>query len=89
LGDLRKHCKKNVQNEVGAPFPSEVAGKFIFSTTPKIIMGLSTLLLNSYNGDNFLWVTRAELEADFSSPRFRIRETLPSGFYGPLLRRSS
>jgi hypothetical protein len=72
LGDLRKHCIKNVQIEVGVPFPSEVGGKFIFTTTPQMIMGLSTLLLNSQNGDNFIWVMRAELEADFSSPRFRI-----------------
>jgi hypothetical protein len=57
---------KNVKNEVGVPFSSEVAGKFLFAATPKIILGLSTLLLNSYNRENFLWVTRAELEADFS-----------------------
>jgi hypothetical protein len=63
---------KNVQIEVGVPFPSEVDGKFIFTTTPQMIMGLSTLLLNSQNGDNFIRVTRTELEADFSSPRFRI-----------------
>ena len=56
---------KNVKNEVGIPFPSEVAGKFLFTTTPKMILGLSTLLLNSYNRENFLLVTRAELEADF------------------------
>ena len=57
---------KNVKNEVGVPFSSEVSGKFLFTATPKVILSLSTLLLNSYNKESFLWVTRGrELEADF------------------------
>lgn len=75
---------KNVKNEIGVPFPSEVAGKFLFIATPKMFMSVATLLLNSCKGENLLWVTRAELEADFSSPKFRIQE-LPSHFYGPFL----
>ena len=75
---------KNVKNEVGVPFLSQMAGKFLFIATPKMFMGISALLLNSYKGENLLWVTRAKLEADFSFPKFRIQE-LPSHFYGPFL----
>jgi hypothetical protein len=57
-----------------------VAGKFLFTATPKIILGLSTLLLNSYNRENFLWVTRAELEADFHNRGLEY-EKLPLHFF--------